>query len=124
MPVNREKTEEHDLPLIYRLILKLPNLSLGSFSDRFQAYFWIVIVPVFAFCNGCVNLLLFVELPVPFNVIASLLYSVTVAVLFIRILIERELNTRKAILGQGGFQWNVDKACEEYVDILKKKHKS
>ena len=124
MPLHREKTEEHDLPLIYRLILKLPNLSLGSFSDKFQGYFWIVVVPVFAFCNGIVNLLLFVELPVPFNVILSLLYSVTVAALFIRVLIERELNTEKAILGQGGFRWNVDKACEEYVDILKKKHES
>lgn len=105
-----------DSPLWVRILLKIPAPSFEHFSDQFEGYFWILIMPVFIFSIGCVNLLLITCFPSPLNAIFFFSLNSLIVLLFVRILIERTLHAKKAILNQGQFQWDIDRSLSEYLN--------
>jgi hypothetical protein len=105
-----------DSPLWVRILLKIPAPSFEHFSDRFEGYFWILIMPVFIFSIGCVNLLLITCFPSPLNAILFFSLNSLIVLLFMRILIERTLHAKKAILNQGQFRWDIDRSLSEYLN--------
>lgn len=108
-----------DLPLMYRLILKFPKLSLEGYSEKFQGIFWVVVVPIFLIVDFCVNLLILVFLPFPINYLGFFVATSFVAILIIRILVDRTLDTSKAMLKEG-HPWDIDKAVQGYLQLLHK----
>lgn len=121
-----KKIEKSKLPFIYRLILKLPRPNLDFLPEISHGIFWAIFVPIFIFLNFCLNLFLLVYVPFPTNLV---LVGITPAVFFIffaRIMLERFINWWNATFGEP-FEWELEKATEEYVAFLhkqeSKKHK-
>jgi len=70
------------------------------------------------------NLALLVFLPFPFNCLSVTFITLIVAILILRIHLERFLNTRKAMLREGYFHWDLDKTLQEYLLVLQKRKNS
>jgi len=115
-----DSANDDQLPLIYKLILKIPKLSLGGASEKVQGIFWAVILPVLVMCEFLINLMLLTYAHFPFNVLSVILFNSVVGLLAIRILVERALNSEKAILNQGHFEWKVEETFNEYLRCLRK----
>jgi hypothetical protein len=113
--------DHSEIPLLYRLILKFPLLSLNGFSDRFQGLFWVLILPTFVISDTMINLLFVMCLPFPFNLISVVLFTSILLMFILRIFLERALNTRRAIIGEGRFRWNVERAIQEYAQLLQER---
>jgi hypothetical protein len=113
--------DHSEIPLLYRLVLKLPRLSLNGFSDRFQGLFWALILPTFVISDTIINLLFVMCLPFPFNLISVVLFTSILLTFILRIFLERALNTRRAIIGEGRFRWNVERAIQEYTQLLQER---
>lgn len=92
-------SDRKDLPLLYRFLLRVPKLSLENFQMESEGIFWAVIVPIMLTGDVFLNLVLLVFLPFPFNYLSVTFITLIVAILVLRIHLERFLNTRKAILG-------------------------
>ncbi|MCJ7423323.1 hypothetical protein MUP01_03535 [Candidatus Bathyarchaeota archaeon] len=116
---NRVNDFRAELPLSYRILLKVPKLSLESFSERFQGIFWIIVLPVLFMCDFFANLAFLTMLPFPSNCLSVFLLTLTIALLLLRILLERALNTRDAMLKQGSYRWDVEKSFQEYEQLLR-----
>jgi hypothetical protein len=106
---------ERDPRLWVRIILKIPKLSLESFSDSFHGYWWILAPPVFITIEFYMNLLLLTCITFPFNIISFLSVNTIIALLFTRILVERTLCAERAILNEGCFHWDLERSLDEYL---------
>jgi hypothetical protein len=112
--------DQDDLSLLSRVILRIPKLSLDGVSPIYQGLFWVLGLPIFFVCSFFLDFALLVSWQFPINYVSVALFNLMIALLVARVLIERELNLRRAILKQQGFQWNVGKTMEEYVQCLKR----
>lgn len=115
-----DSANDDQLPLIYKLILKIPKLSLGGASEKAHGIFWAVILPILVICEFLTNLMLLTYPHFPFNVLSVILFNSVVGLFAIRILVERALNSEKAILNQGHFEWKVEEIFNEYLRCLRK----
>jgi hypothetical protein len=113
--------EDSEIPLLYRIILRFPRLSIDGFSDRFQGLFWALILPIFVVSGTMATLLLMVCLPFPLNFISVVTLTSMILMFMLRIFVERELNMRRAIVEEGRFRWNVETAMQEYAQLLQKR---
>lgn len=113
--------EDSEISLLYRIILRFPRLSIDGFSDRFQGFFWVLILPIFVISNTMATLLLMVCLPFPLNFISVIMLTSMIFMFMLRIFVERELNMRRAIVEEGRFRWNVETAMQEYAQLLQKR---
>lgn len=113
--------EDSEIPLLYRIILRFPRLSIDGFSDRFQGLFWALILPIFVVSDTMATLLLMVCLPFPLNFISVVTLTSMILMFMLRIFVERELNMRRAIVEEGRFRWNVETAIQEYAQLLQKR---
>lgn len=121
MSDNNEGSDDLDVPLVYRLILRFPRLSLDGFSDKFQGLFWVLILPILVMSDAMINLVLIVYLPFPFSLASVVVVTSILLMFMIRILVERELNVRRTIVREGRFRWDVEKAVQEYSRLLQKR---
>jgi len=119
--VTEDKPER--LGVFYRIILRLPKLSLENLPAVMQGLFWVIILPIILIAECYLNFILLLTFPFPINliVVAGVVLVFFVAVL--RIMIERALNVLKMFL----YPSRIDKDCEqlvqEYVSLLRKKKK-
>lgn len=111
--------DRYDMPLLQRLFLKFPKLSLEGFPTEFQGIFWIVIKPTLVF----LNIFIFVWVPTPMNYVALAVFNTFVALFIVRILFERALNSRNSLMRQCRFRWDMDNALRSYLKIVQKEKK-
>jgi hypothetical protein len=120
--MSKEKNEHRqNMPLWCRILLRIPQLDLGVFGERFQGIFWIIVVPVFLFCDFFMNLYVIMALSFPVNFVILLFTNLVIALFLLRILVDRTLQAQEAILSEGRFQWDVESSFKEYLSILNKK---
>ena len=117
--VGNERIDKRNMPLAYRLILKVPMPSLDFLPDVSHGIFWAVIVPIFVVLESYLGLLLLLAFPFPTNYVLAGLIPGSILLLFLRIQLERFINWWNAEVAQQGFKWNVEKAAVEYFDLLK-----
>jgi hypothetical protein len=115
-----DSADSDQLPLVYKLILKVPKLSLDGASEKVYGIFWAVILPILVICEFLTNLMLLTYARFPFNVLSVILFNSVVGLFALRILVERTLNSEKAILNQGHFEWKVEETFNEYLRCLRK----
>lgn len=118
-----EKIDRRKLPLVYRLILKLPMPSLDFLPQVSHGIFWAVIVPIFMVLESYLALVLLLTFAFPTNIVLAGAIPGIILIFFLRIQFERFINWWNATIAQQGFEWNVEKATREYLD-LQKNHKS
>lgn len=113
---------DNNLPFYLRLLLKIPKMSLESFSATFQNIFWTVLLPLMLMGYSFLNLILLILLPFPWNYASVIGVAFVLMLFMLRIFLDRELNTAKAMLKEGNFRWNVERAIEDYFQLLKKQN--
>ena len=118
-----EKIDRRKLPLVYRLILKVPMPSLDFLPQVSHGIFWAVIVPIFMVLESYLALALLLTFAFPTNIVLAGAIPAIILIIFLRIQFERFINWWNATIAQQGFEWNVEKATREYLD-LQKNHKS
>ena len=123
MPMANEAISNDELPLVYRLILKVPRIGLDNLSMEAGGLFWVLILPLFITGEFLANLLLLTCVPFPFNYVSVILFNSTIALFIIRVLVERTLNSERALLAQGHFEWKIEETFDSYLQSLKKKDK-
>jgi len=116
-----EKFDKRKLPLIYRIILKLPKPSIDFLPDVSQGIFWAIVVPLFLLAEFFISLILLVTFPFPANILLISIIPTVVFLIFVRIMLERFLNLLNAAMGQQGLEWNIEKVTKEYFDIIEKR---
>jgi len=116
-----EKIDKSRLPFFYRLILKVPGANFLESSS--SGVFWGIVVPIFLVLEFSLNLFLLLFFPFPINIILTSIIPVAVLIIFVRISLERFINWWNLNVGESSFKWNVEKAMQEYLAMLKKKEK-
>ncbi len=116
------REEEISVPLFYRIILKVPKLSLESFSEneKSQGIFWAAILPAFLICDLLLNMLFIAVLSFPLNFLSVIIVNGVIVLFILRILVERALNSEKAYYSKG-FDWNLEKYLEDYFLLINRK---
>jgi len=114
-----EKAEERKISLFYRIILKIPKLSIKGAPPVVQGLFWALICPLFIVGVLFMNLLLLVLLYFPYNYFLAAIADTIVILFIMRILVERALNLENSLLKETSFSWNIDKSAQEYFRLLK-----
>jgi hypothetical protein len=108
---------KRELPWFYRLILKIPG---AEFLENAGGLFWAIIVPVFLIMEFFLSLFLLVSFPFPANVVLVSVIPSATLVLFVKITLKRFINWWNANFGESRFEWNVEKALDEYLSMLGK----
>lgn len=119
--MNENKSKEFSmdkLPWFYKLILKIPGTD---FLESAGGIFWGIIVPIFMSLDVYLTLFLLVFFPFPINVVLIATIPITILLIFIKIILERFINWWNSVFGKSRFEWNVEKAVQEYLSLLKKK---
>ena len=116
-----QKLDVKRLPLIYRLLLKLPLPSLESFVQESQGIFWAVIVPVCLVLYAVVGFWTLIYFSFPTNVILFLTVPTIIFLFFLRIMLERFISEWNAMIGGSEKEWNIEKLVDEYLDIVRKR---
>jgi hypothetical protein len=120
MPNDKADADESDLPWFYRLVLRLPRLSLEDFPERLQGLFWVLILPVFVMVDFFVDFGLLGCLPFPYNFVSVVVFTSILVMFMLRIFLERALNTRRAIISEGRFRWDIERSFQQYSELLEK----
>jgi hypothetical protein len=119
-----DKADEIEgLHWFYKLLLKFPLFNLDIFPSEFEGIFWTIIVPIYLVLQLFANLFLLSYFTFPINYLCILAVDLFVFIAFLRILLERALNTGRAILRSSVFHWNIEKALQEYYQIITKGEK-
>ncbi|MBS7636091.1 hypothetical protein KEJ37_01895 [Candidatus Bathyarchaeota archaeon] len=108
------------IPLVYRVILKVPKLSIEGFPPEWQGIFWAVGLPLFVVGIFWLNFVLLVFSEFPINYTLSGVMNLAILLFIARILVERKLKLEGALLNEKGFNWDVDQKAHEYIELLKK----
>jgi len=112
-----EKIDRRKLPLICRLILKLPMPSLDFLPQVSHGIFWAVIVPIFMVLESYLALSLLLAFAFPTNIVLAGAIPAIIFIIFLRIQFERFINWWNSTIAQQGYEWNVEKATREYIDL-------
>jgi hypothetical protein len=119
--MNENKSKEFSmdkLPWFYKLILKIPGTN---FLKSVGGIFWGIMMPIFVSLDVYLMLFLLVFFPFPINVVLMATIPITILLIFIKIILERFINWWDSVFGKSRFEWNVEKAVQEYLSLLKKK---
>jgi len=114
--VNAEKKDQVKLPLLYRLILKLPKMSLESASG----IYWAVVIPVFLVCEFVLSFFLLILFPFPINLVMTSVIPIAIFVVFVKVQLERFMNWWNLTFQSEPMKWDVKEAVEEYIKLLQK----
>jgi len=117
--MSKTKSDEDKLPWIYRLILKLPKISVKSFSD-FQGIYWTIVLPLFLVGEFFLSLFLLTAIPFPTNFVVASVIPIAVFVVFVKVQLERFMNWWNLTFRSEPMEWDVKEATEEYIKLLEK----
>lgn len=123
METDGDQASEVKLPLLYRLLLKLPAPNLSSlYADWpwLEGIVAAIILPCLVVACGWITLWIWLSAPFgfPFNFFAGLSITFIILVFWARIQVERTLNAA-ANLGKSQ-TYNVSKSVQEYMELLDK----
>lgn len=108
------------LPLLYRLVLKVPGVR---FLESASGVFWALIVPPFLFINMLASLFILVKLPFPSNVLVAAVVPIIAFLIFVRVSLDRFINFWNSTISRSYFEWNIDRAIDDYIGILVRKQR-
>ena len=118
MSDNKEKKiDRNELPWYYKLVLKIPG---ADFLERTGGIFWGIMMPVFLILEFFLGIFLLISYPFPINILLTCSIPLSFFAIFIKITLNRFINSWNAISGDADFVWNADKTLQEYVDLLRK----
>jgi len=121
--MDRDKTKEitvKELPWFYKLVLKIPGTD---YLESAGGLFWGILAPTFLTLEFFLSLFLLAYFTFPMNVILILVIPLSTFAVFVKITLKRFINWWNANFGKSGLEWDIDKALQEYIDLLKRQNK-
>jgi hypothetical protein len=109
-----------DLPLFYRLLLKIPGTSR---LENASGVFWAIVVPIFIFADLMLNLYLFIDFTFPYNYVLVAVIPTLLFLVFLRIGLERFVNFWNLNFTRSRLDWDVTKLTKDYVNLIRKQGK-
>ena len=114
-----KKIDRDKLPLIYRLILKVPGAEF--LENCSSGIFWAIVMPVFLMIEFFLNMFILVYFRFPLNIILASIIPTTIFLIFVRISLQRFINWWNSEVASQGFKWNLEEKIQEYLAMLKNK---
>jgi hypothetical protein len=114
-----KKIDRDKLPLIYRLILKVPGAEF--LENCSSGIFWAMVMPVFLTIEFFLNMFILVYFWFPLNIILASIIPTTIFLIFVRISLQRFINWWNSEVASQGFKWNLEEKIQEYLAMLKNK---
>lgn len=115
------KIEEEDLPFFYRLILKIPIISLNSSA---AGLFWAIICPIFIILSFFFDFIILLSFPFPINCIIAAVVPAIIFVLFLKVMLTRLINWWNNFVVSGYTQRKIDEVIDEYMALVNKRTKN
>jgi len=109
-----------EAPLLYKLLLRFPKLSLDCFPEKFQGVFWAIFVPIFIVCYVYLNLVIVVFSSFPINLFLVGSMFLFVFLFVFRIHIDRVLNSQKTMLRKPPYV-DIKERVTDYLHYFDKK---
>ena len=109
-----KRIEEKDLPILYRLLFKIPLKSLGSSSGAF----WALVCPILLLLNFFFDFFILVYFPFPINIILALVVPAVVFILFVRVILERFINWWNNFVVSGYVKKDLEEVLDEYITLI------
>jgi len=109
-----------EMPLAYKLVLKLPKPSLSCFPERLQGIFWAIFAPIFIVCYVYLNLMIVLFSPFPVNLFLVGSLTVLVFLFVFRIHLDRVLNSQKVMLKRTSHR-DIKERVADYVSYFNKR---
>ena len=122
--MSAKEIDQENMPWYYRLVLRLPKLSIEEFSEVFQGLFWVLFLPLLIVCNFFLGLVLFLFLPVPVNFIMVGAITLVLFIIFVKTQLERFINAWDAMIKKEPIEWNIDKTLQGYIELLQKEKRA
>ena len=117
---DNKKINLKKLPWFYRLILKIPGTD---FLESAGGIFWGILMSIFLVLEFFLSLFLLIFFPFPINLALMLIIPIVTFLVFVKITLERFINWWNAVFGKSGYEWNIDKTLQDYVNLLRKQRK-
>jgi len=114
-----KKIDRDKLPLIYRLILKVPGAEF--LENCSSGIFWAIVMPVFLMIEFFLNMFILIYFRFPLNIILASIIPTTIFLIFVRISLQRFINWWNSEVASQGFKWNLEEKIQEYLAMLKNK---
>lgn len=115
-----EEINLKELPLSYRLILKVPGVDR---LESVSGVFWALVVPLFIFVNFMVNLYLFMGFAFPYNYLLVSIIPIVLLLVFLKIGLKRFINFWNLNFVRSRLDWDVRKLTKDYVNLIRKQDK-
>ena len=109
-----KRIEEKDLPILYRLLFKIPLKSLGSSSGAF----WALVCPILLLLNFFFDFFILVYFSFPINIILALAVPAVVFILFVRVMLERLINWWNNEAVTGYVKRDLEEVLDEYITLI------
>lgn len=108
------------LPWFYRLVLKLPKPTLENSSNTMHGLFYGLVLPILMVVSVFVNVIAIAYLPTPVNLLVIGSIVGMVFLIFLRIQLERFINSLNAVAKKEPLEWNIDKSLRGYFKLIQK----
>jgi len=115
--MSKTESDKDKLPWFYRLILRLPKIEVHS---DLQGVYWAIVIPAFLIFEFFLSLFLLTNLSFPINLVTASVIPITVFVVFVKVQLERFMDWWNSTFRSEPMRWDVQKATEEYILLLKK----
>jgi hypothetical protein len=123
MSLEKLEISRSDLPLAYRLLLKVPVFSIDSLPAVFRGLFWAVVIPTFIATDRLLTFYFAGCFPLPVNLILASIVLIAILIAAARVSLERAINFRNSIAGDRTQKWDVTESIKEYRAMLSEKTK-
>jgi hypothetical protein len=121
--LKKPEIRRSDLPLPYRLLLKVPVFSIDSLPAVFQGLFWAVVIPTFIATDRLLTFYFAGCFPFPVNLILASTVPIAILIAAARVSLERAINFRNSIADDRTQKWDVTESIKEYKAMLSEKTK-
>lgn len=118
-----QRIDRDKLPLLYRLILKIPIPAISTSVNIPSGVFYAIILPIFIFLDFFLNIYFLIGFSFPVNIILLCVVPVVILVIFIRVTADRFINLWNSSVVGGFTQREIKEVLKEYLALREKNGK-
>lgn len=118
-----ERIDKKNLPIFYKIIMKVPLPSLDTSIAIPSGIFWAIIFPIFLILEFFLNLYIIVTFNFPVNILLIGIFPLAFFVIFIRISVERFIKWWNSAVVGGYTPKDIRETLEEYIAMRRDRHK-
>jgi hypothetical protein len=112
-----KKIDRNNLPLFYRIILKMRVPKFINKINVPSGIFWAILIPVGIFFSFFLNIYLLLELSFPINIVVVCILPLTMVLILVRATANRFIDWWNSAVVGGYVQREIRKVLDEYIAL-------